>query len=76
MGHPRPLFPFIFVFSHSTNTEKWIEDSWDQTRIVGPVGENADHFTTTTALYESIFVHLFVFNCFLMLPSSDTLIFI
>ena len=51
VGHPRPLFPSIFVFSHSTNTEKmFLVVSWDRTRIVGAVGENADHYTTTTAL--------------------------
>ena len=48
MGRPWPLFQFIFVFSHSTNTEKWLVDSWDWTWIVGAVGENADHYTTTT----------------------------
>ena len=50
MGYPRPLFPFIFVFSNSTSTEKMLlVVSWDRTLIVEAVGEYADHYTTTTA---------------------------
>ena len=29
--------------------------SWDRTRIVGAIGENADNYTTTMAQYESVF---------------------
>ena len=55
MCHPRPLFPFILVFSHSTNTEKILVVSWLWTQIVGAEGENADHYTTTTAHFYKLF---------------------
>ena len=47
MGHSRPLF-LLFLSFRTVQLLKNLAASWIQTRIVGAVGENADHYTTIT----------------------------
>ena len=53
MGQHRPLFCLFSFFSNTFFTEKTVDASGIQTRIVGVEGKHADHLTTTTALIES-----------------------
>ena len=48
MGHSRPLFRLFSSFL-TVQLLKNLAARVIQTRIVGAVGENADHYTTTTA---------------------------
>ena len=48
MGHSRPLFHLFSPF-RTVQLLKNLAASGIRTRIVGAVGENADHYTTTTA---------------------------
>ena len=48
MGHSRPLFR-LFSSYRTAQLLKNLAASGIRTRIVGAVGENADHYTTTTA---------------------------
>ena len=49
MGQPWPLFYLFLFFSNTNFTEKTVDVSGIQTRIIGLEGEPADHLTTTTA---------------------------
>ena len=46
MGHSRPLFIYLLLFSSNSYTIK-IVDFGIQTRIAGVYGKVADHLTTT-----------------------------
>ena len=48
MGHSRPLF-HLFLSFHTVQLLKNLAASGIRTRIVRAEGENADHYTTTTA---------------------------
>ena len=49
MGHCRPLF-HLFSSFRTVQLLKNLAASKIRTQIVGAVGENADHYTTTAAL--------------------------
>lgn len=48
MGHSRPLFPFLSIFSYTSNTENCSEVRDDRTRISELERRVADHYITTT----------------------------
>ena len=66
MGHSRPLFRLFSSFL-TVQLLKTLAASGIQTRFVGAVGKNADHYTTTTALFKCIVCvtdfSRFIFQC-------------
>ena len=48
MGQPRRLFCLFSFFSSTNFTEKTVDVSWIQTRIIGVDGKHGDRLTTTT----------------------------
>ena len=58
MGHSRPLFQLFSSF-RTVQLLKNVAASGIRTRIVRAVGENADHYATTTAqVLQSFYLHL------------------
>ena len=51
MGHSRPLF-HLFSSFRTVQLLKNLAASGIRTQIFGAVGENTDHYTTTTALLQ------------------------
>ena len=58
MGHSRPLFHLLSSF-RTVQLLKKLAASGIRTQIVRAVGENADHYTTTTALLSLVLYGLF-----------------